>query len=211
MSGETIITEGCLQFTFPSDQCLKLDATSFYRHHYLKETDARCVDFVFVDDTQVLWLLEVKDYRPEKGNKDHSNLGKILIEKFTNSLSILFCLAKAPCSNEKDLAEKTLHAKSIICVLHIEGNCKLQKGKLNALQEDAIKIFSGNLKVKLRSLNLKFQLSSREMPGDVKWKVASLPFSVKEMPAENSPVSTSDSAEPKKKKKCRSKQPPHRA
>jgi hypothetical protein len=116
------IVEGRLTFTFPSTwQALKYDETSFYKKHFQKLAESRCVDIVAFDastDDQ-LWLLEVKDYRRLRRKKTEDIFVEIA-KKVRDTLANLYLAQRHEEADCFDFAQLAGQKQSIRVVLHLE-------------------------------------------------------------------------------------------
>lgn len=69
----TSITEGGLVFLFPDDWAAsKYDAWTCYRKRFQKIGDSKAVDILALTPASegILWLIEVKDYRRNRRQKE---------------------------------------------------------------------------------------------------------------------------------------------
>lgn len=171
----TKIVEGKLTFTFPASwQALKYDETSFYRKHFQRLADSRCVDIVAFEndaDTQ-LWLLEVKDYRVNP----RSNPEDLLLEvarKVRDTLANLYLAARRDEVYCYEFAQSASTKKIIRIVLHLEQPKYPSKFSQPILErEDAQIKLRQNKQIRVVDPHALI-CEIAEMPPQCKWTVTS--------------------------------------
>lgn len=126
---ENIINEDRLSFTFPEQTlATKYDEWAFYRNRFNSAFGgAKAVDIIHVDANKVAWLIEIKDYRANRRTKP-SELGDEIALKVRDTLAGLVAARfQAQDSEEQQAASKTLQAKQLKVVLHLEQPQKPSK------------------------------------------------------------------------------------
>ena len=115
------LVEGLLEFTF-ADSCVaaKYDNWSFYRNQFQNTcAGAKAVDMVCIAN-KTCWLIEIKDYREHQRTKPQ-DLGEEVAIKVRDTLAgLLAAKMNANDAYEKLVAKKSLQAKAIKVVLHLE-------------------------------------------------------------------------------------------
>lgn len=115
-----ILQEGTLQFSF-NETChaSKYDEWSFYRRHFQKCGLSKAVDLLCID-SDLTWLIEVKDYRYSRRTKP-IDLSDEIVAKVRDTLAGLVA-AKINANDpaEKDFAKRALRSRAIKVVLHLE-------------------------------------------------------------------------------------------
>ena len=125
----TSITEGKLCFHFRDDWCAtKYDDWNFYQHKFKDYFGGtRGVDIVAFDPNQCLWLIEIKDYREHKREKDE-DLAIEVARKVRDTMSGLAVAQRlATTESEQRFAQKVLKYRQIRVVLHLEQPLKHSK------------------------------------------------------------------------------------
>ncbi|WP_022949218.1 hypothetical protein [Methylohalobius crimeensis] len=122
-------TEGGLTFSFANGCC---DATAFDKWSFIRNQfqsicgGSKAVDFLCIDN-DVLWIIEVKDYR-RPGSKKPSNLSLDVAKKVRDSIAgLVAAQCNATDQDEKKFARKALRATQLRVVLHVEQPCKASK------------------------------------------------------------------------------------
>jgi hypothetical protein len=116
-----IITEGKLEFTFP-EGCLveKYDETAFYKKHFQKFADSKCVDIVALSPAgESLWLIEIKDYRLYWREKE-MDLFLELARKVRDTLANLYLAQWRTGISIHEFARHAARKPKIRVVLHLE-------------------------------------------------------------------------------------------
>ena len=111
-----------LIFTFPERwQASKYDEWSFYRNQFSKMRDGiKAVDALAIDEHNIGFMIEVKDYRHPDTEKP-SELPAAIADKVLHTLSAMLP-AKLHAVNlaEKNLAANLLRCKALRVIAHIE-------------------------------------------------------------------------------------------
>ena len=115
-----ILVDG-LTFTFPDSwRVSKYDEWVFYRKQFSKMWGGiKAVDLLAIDD-QVVWLIEVKDYRRERRTKELSIPDEIAKKVFSTIAAILPAKANASTIDEQNFAKELVKANQLRVVLHLE-------------------------------------------------------------------------------------------
>ena len=139
---------------------------SFYRRHYKQFADSKSVDIVaFDENTQSLWLIEVKDYRafPKKD--------KTIIDTIASKVrDTLSCLFIERLKSTDSLAAKAAQLQKIHVVFHLE-----QPEKPSKLYPQVIDWANGLLKLKqvVRVIDPHPILCNiRHLPNQCAWSVS---------------------------------------
>lgn len=115
------IVEGKLRFTFPQGALsTKYDDWSFYRTQFNSAFGGtKAVDIIYLED-DVMWLIEVKDYRQQKRQKTMPLYEEVAlkVKDSVAGLTAAYCNANDP--DIKDYAKKALKQTRIRVVLHLE-------------------------------------------------------------------------------------------
>lgn len=128
------LAEQQLEHTFGVDwTASKYDEWPFYQKHFQwswvkDEPGNKAVDFVAIDpEGHELWLIELKDYRVHRRNKKIPLPDEIAL-KVRDSLAGLFAAAKHDAHHGHAAeAQRSLQAKRIRVVLHLEQPRKRSK------------------------------------------------------------------------------------
>ena len=116
--------DATLTFSFPDTwKVEKCDNWSFYKKfvqvgNVLKQ-GMKCVDLMTIDDKNVLWLIEVKDYRHHIRQKEICPDVEFC-KKIIDTISMLFPAACNAEENERSIAKDAVRADKIRIVLHYE-------------------------------------------------------------------------------------------
>lgn len=140
------INEGRLVFDFSAAlHVVKYDDWSFYRNQFGNAFGgAKAVDFVCIDN-DMIWLVEVKDYRDERRTKT-MDLGDEVAAKIRDSLAgLIAAAANANEPQERSFAADVLSKRKIRIVLHLEQPIKPSRLFPKVVEP-------GNLRLKLRQL-----------------------------------------------------------
>ncbi|BBL76795.1 hypothetical protein [Methylomagnum ishizawai] len=135
------IREDKLLFTFPDGWfALKYDKTSFHKEHFQKLADSKGIDIVAFDQRKdILWLIEINDYRCYKGEKPknvkslNSHFLEELGEKVRDTLASLYLAERRPHVGIYDFAKKASKKSTIKVVWHFEQTNKPSKIKPEAI------------------------------------------------------------------------------
>lgn len=117
--------EGNLEFTFPADWEPQDPDRQYDRWPYYKNRFNRCcdgskaVDIVALDPDRQLWLIEVKDYRFHRRDKE-INLWDEMALKVRDTLAGLFAAANHDDHPHHSTARDLLKSRRIRTVLHLE-------------------------------------------------------------------------------------------
>lgn len=116
------VREKGLTFRFPDGWAVaKYDTWEYYRQHFIKCRDGlKAIDFVAVDPSDTVWLIEVKDYRLHPRTKT-VDLAPEMVGKVVDTLAALLPAGvHATVADEAEVARRALHSRSIRVVLHLE-------------------------------------------------------------------------------------------
>ena len=180
------VKEGALEFSFPAPnvRLLKYDDSDGYRNHLLKGSpDCRGVDILCLSPDNVLWLVEVKDYRLDEVQQDRSELADVVVRKVLDTLAGLMCL-KHTSFADADFAKAACSAKALRVVAHVEGRGrvldKAKKLRKTANEERFLADLKARLLQKMVKLGIRPQVGNLgKPPAEVPWKVSSLSFKAK--------------------------------
>ena len=115
-----VLTEGGLQFTFPTKNASKYDDWAFYRNQFQKVANGtKAIDFIFVQDSTT-WLIEVKDYRVHRRSKEISIEEEIALKVKDTVAGLLAAKMNANNTEEKQFATKVINSTELKFVLHLE-------------------------------------------------------------------------------------------
>lgn len=166
-----IITEGVLNFNFPTDDGSlpsKYDEWRFYRHHFCKITEGiKAVDFIYIDQTQhCTWLIEVKDYRhPQTEKIKPSELADAITLKVRDTLAGLAAAKfNATDENEKQFSQHALEMSEIRVVLHLEqvlAKRYIEPADILTKLKQKLKAIDAHLKV----------VNQKSLKSDMRWVV----------------------------------------
>ena len=81
---------------------------------------------LIIDDKNVLWILEIKDYRFYRRTKSESPENEFAI-KVLDTMAMLFSAAHSADNKEKEIAKSSITCKKIRLVLHFEQSKKTIK------------------------------------------------------------------------------------
>lgn len=117
-----------LTFTFPAPwKACKYDEWAFYRKQFSKMWDGiKAVDLIAIDD-QVVWFIEVKDYRQQPRTKTIDLAEKVAQKVFCTLASILPAKSHASDSLERDFARRITKGQTLRVVLHLQQPLKHSK------------------------------------------------------------------------------------
>ena len=122
----TIIEEN-LTFTFPvSWRAEKFDATNFYTKHFQKLASSKAVDIVVLTSANVLWLIEVKDYRANRRSKTLDVFTEV-VAKVRDTLAGLIVLQRRTADTLQPFAARLTNTHSFRVALHFEQPAKHSK------------------------------------------------------------------------------------
>jgi hypothetical protein len=119
----TSIEEGGLVFQFPDGWVAsKYDAWTCYRKHFQNLCDSKAVDILALppESDGTLWLIEVKDYRHSRRQKEISIFDE-MAQKVRDTLAgLLAASVNASVDEEKQFARKCCRRRRLRVVLHLE-------------------------------------------------------------------------------------------
>ena len=144
----TSITEGGLVFLFPDDWAAsRYDAWTCYRKRFQKIGDSKAVDILALTPASegILWLIEVKDYRRNRRQKEIPIVDEVAHKVRDTLAGLLAASVNATVDEEKQFARKCCRSRRLRVVLHLEQ------------PEQTSKLFPGpfdpaNVQLKLRTL-----------------------------------------------------------
>jgi hypothetical protein len=118
-----------LAFDFPPGwRASKYDDWAFYRKQFGKmRSGIKAVDIVAIAPEQVLWLIEVKDYRRPRQSKVPSLPGIVAAKVFDTLAGLLPAAVNANDDAERALASAALGAGRLRVVAHVEQTSKPSK------------------------------------------------------------------------------------
>ncbi|HFD86239.1 MAG TPA: hypothetical protein ENJ35_01015 [Gammaproteobacteria bacterium] len=169
----SVFTEGSLVFTFDDQQCQasQYDRWSFYRNQYSKmQYGIKAVDFLCSDNAQVLWLIEVKDYRRPNTPKP-SNLPHTIASKVLDTLSgLVAAQCNANDAHERQFARQALTSSRLRVVAHIEQPTKPSRLFPRAVDQADLK---SKLKKLVRAIDSHpVVVDHQTLPQQIPWTVA---------------------------------------
>lgn len=135
-----------LTFTFPpSWNVCKYDEWAFYRNQFSKMwSGIKAVDLIAIEG-QVIWLIEVKDYRRQQRTKTINLAEEVAKKVFCTLAAILPAKVNASDLSEQQFAEAVTRGQRLHIVLHLE-----QPKKSSKLFPRAIN--PSNVQLKLRGI-----------------------------------------------------------
>lgn len=122
----TDLSEGGFIYRFPMGwQAVKWDETDFHRKHFqFFGGSSKAAEFVsFQEDSDELWLVECKDFRPS-GRKKTIDLCDEIAQKFKATLAGLICARNAADATIRRFSRMALKRTQIRCVVHWEHPLK---------------------------------------------------------------------------------------
>ncbi len=125
----TPVNEGQLSFQFPDGWLVThYDRWSFYRNQFQAACDGnKAVDLLALDPIDhTLWLIEVKDYRRHRREKELILWNEIAL-KVRDTLAGLVAANVNGFDPERDSARRALKARKLRVVLHLEQPAKQSK------------------------------------------------------------------------------------
>lgn len=167
------IIEGDLRFVFPKGiAASKYDDWSFYRNQFLKNFDSiggvKAVDIIVID--QVVWFIEVKDYRLECKTNARELADVIAIKVRDTLAGLVAAKNNANDAGEREIARQVLKNNKIRVVLHMEQPTNPSKLHPNAINPANIKL---KLKQRLKSIDAHPLVVDKEtLHHDMPWKVS---------------------------------------
>lgn len=117
-----------LTFTFPASwKACKYDEWAFYRNQFSKMWPGiKAVDLIAIDG-QVVWFIEVKDYRQQSRTKTIDLAEEVAKKVFCTLAAILPAKSHASDSLEGDFARRIAAGQSLCVVLHLQQPMKHSK------------------------------------------------------------------------------------
>lgn len=136
-----------LVFSFPVGwRVSKYDDWSYYRNQFSKiGSGIAAVDLIAIDVNRVVWLIEAKDYRAHKRTKPSCLAGEMRNKVIFTLAGIIAAKFRANDRAECDMAIRSVKAKKLRVVLHVE-----QPAISSRLSPRAIKL--ADVQQKLRSM-----------------------------------------------------------
>jgi hypothetical protein len=115
--------EGNVVWTFDDDwSAIKYDDWAFYRNQFNSCADGnKAMDILALSpQSNVLWMIEAKDYRINQRNPDKEPLPMEVAKKARDTLAGLMAAAANAVDDEKAFARSALAAERLRVVLHLE-------------------------------------------------------------------------------------------
>jgi hypothetical protein len=163
--------EGELTFHFPDDwKHSPYDQWSFYKNRFSKCREGlKAVDILAIDPRQEsLWLIEVKDYRRNRRDKDISPWEETVL-KVLDTLSGLVAAKMDTTHEENQFAVDCLNTNRLRVVLHLEQATK--PSKLFPRPYDPSKI-QQKLKQLIKAVDAHPRVTEMAALGYVSWNVS---------------------------------------
>lgn len=137
-----------LTFTFPASwRISKYDDWAFYRNQFSKMWNGiKAVDLLAIE-SQVTWLIEVKDYRTSPRTKVLDLADEVAQKVFSTLAAMLPAKVNASVNEERNFAVEVVRATTLRVVLHLEQPQPLKHSKLFPRAIDP-----SNVQLKLRTL-----------------------------------------------------------
>jgi len=164
-------TVDSLVFTFPVGwRVSKYDDWAYYRNQFSKiDNGITAVDLIAVDVDKVIWMIEAKDYRLH-GRTKPTCLASDMRSKVLSTLAGLVAAKfRANDRAESDMATRSVKAKKLRIVLHIE-----QPATNSKLFPRVIKLADVQQKLKsmLRSIDAHPLVVESSRMGPLSWDVS---------------------------------------
>ncbi|MBD2568211.1 hypothetical protein H6G59_09920 [Anabaena lutea FACHB-196] len=142
----TKIPVDSLIFTFPDSwKVCKYDEWAFYRHQFSKMSPGiKAVDLLAIE-SQVIWLIEAKDYRQHPRTKTIDLADEVVQKVLYTLASMLPAKINASNTSESHFATEVLRGQQLRVVLHLEQPVKTSKLFPRAIDPSKVQL-------KLRSL-----------------------------------------------------------
>ncbi len=118
-----LLTEGKLTYEFPEGwQVTKYDEWPFYKNHVRDAcTGNKAVDFLGLDPSKTLWMIEIKDYRQFPRTKESRiPLCDEIAVKIRDTLAGLFAAKVVSTHENHQFAQVASDAVKLRIVLHLE-------------------------------------------------------------------------------------------
>lgn len=169
----TTLQEGRLEFRFPDDwQATAYDKWPFYQNRF---KDCCCgnkaVDILALAPNQILWLIEVKDYRQHRRTKDISLWDEIAI-KARDTLAGLVAARFADGQAHQNDAARSLAASKIRVILHLEQSVKHSKLFPRTFDPEIVRL---KLRLLLKPIDAHPRVVELNDMAGVPWTAASIP------------------------------------
>lgn len=135
-----------LIFTFPASwKVSKYDDWAFYRNQFSKMWNGiKAVDLLAIEN-QVIWFIEVKDYRTSRRTKALDMADEVAQKVFSTLAAMLPAKVNSSVTDERDFAGEVVKATKLRVVLHLEQPLKHSKLFPRAINPV-------NVQIKLRTL-----------------------------------------------------------
>ncbi|WP_339352559.1 hypothetical protein [Acinetobacter beijerinckii] len=146
---ENNIVEGQLTFLFPEQNATKYDEWSFYRNQFNAVCGSKAVDLLYVEQ-QILWLIEIKDYRQHARTKPIDLADEIALKVRDTLAGLVAAQVNANDQTEQDFAKNALKKKKIRVVLHLEQAVQSSRLFLHAINPANVQL---KLKQKVRAID----------------------------------------------------------
>lgn len=122
------LCEGKFRYRFPDDwQAIKWDETDFHKQIFQSfggtSKAAEFVAFCERQDSNELWLIECKDFRPN-GRSKSIDLCDEIAAKFKATLAALVCARSSDLTAEKRFARMAIKKTRLRCAVHWEHPLK---------------------------------------------------------------------------------------
>ena len=130
-----------LIFSFPSDwQVAKYDETAFYRQQFQSFAGgSQAVDIVALAG-EVLWLIEVKDYRRRKREKSIGLADEVALKVRSTLAGLATARVRANDDSERQFARRAMLASQLRVALHLEQSKKPSRLFPRAAEPKAIRL-----------------------------------------------------------------------
>jgi hypothetical protein len=167
------IQEGLLSFTFqPSCHTSKYDDWVFYKSQFQKvcklNKGIKAVDMLaYCDD--ILWLIEIKDYRQNTRTKTIDLADEVAKKVFDSLSGLVAAQCNANNSLEKDFAKKALNMPKLKVVLHLEQPIKSSKLFPKAI--DVASVLS-RLKAQIKAIDPHPKILDKSTTSSKPWSVS---------------------------------------
>ncbi len=125
---DVTLVEGCLRFEFINVEfAVKYDDWQHYRKTFMKACGgAKAIDFVVVKGTEI-WLIEVKDYRQHRRNKQIDLWEEIALKVRDTLAGLVSARFIGDVDGEKNMAKAALKKRKLRVALHLEQARKHSK------------------------------------------------------------------------------------
>lgn len=135
-----------LTFTFPpSWKACKYDEWAFYRNQFSRMwSGIKAVDLIAIE-SQVVWLIEAKDYRQQGRTKTIDLADEVAKKVFCTLAAMLPAKVNAPDTSERHFAKEITDSQRLRVVLHLEQPVRSSKLFPRAINPS-------NVQIKLRKI-----------------------------------------------------------